>query len=338
MKKIFILPSYILILIVWGVMGFFIEDLFLNNDNSIIWWINSDYSVRQSGYNFTNPLLECEIENRWERQKYIPFEANTINRINTEIIEKNPNVTIGLYIRNLNNGPWFWINENEKYSPASLMKVPILITFLKWIEADSLVQNKEILVNTDTNTSTQYFKPAKSLILGKNYTILELLEQMIMYSDNSAMNILVEMMPTELYNRVSKDLNIIIPDKNTTENYLSVKDVATFFRILYNSSYLNKDSSEFALNLLSRVTFKDGMRAWVPEDIVISHKFWERGYTDEKWNNIRQLHDCGIVYYTQYPYLFCMVTKWDNFGTNAKIIADTSKIVFDEISQAFPKK
>lgn len=141
------------------------------------------------------------------------------------------------------------------------MKVPILITFLKWIEADSLVQNKEILVNTDTNTSTQYFKPAKSLILGKNYTILELLEQMIMYSDNSAMNILVEMMPTELYNRVSKDLNIIIPDKNTTENYLSVKDVATFFRILYNSSYLNKDSSEFALNLLSRVTFKDGMRA-----------------------------------------------------------------------------
>ncbi len=58
-------------------------------------------------------------------------------------------MTIGIYVRNLNNGPWFGINEDEKYSPASLMKVPILITFLKWIESDPNILTRKILVNDD---------------------------------------------------------------------------------------------------------------------------------------------------------------------------------------------
>ncbi len=164
-------------------------------------------------------------------------------------------MTIGIYVRNLNNGPWFGINEDEKYSPASLMKVPILITFLKWIESDPNILTRKILVNDDENGSTQYFKPAKNLIIGKEYTVKELLEQMIIYSDNSAMNILANIMPIDFYTKMSHDINIPIPKKDTEENYLSVKEVATFFRILYNSSYLNRDSSEYALGLLSKVTF-----------------------------------------------------------------------------------
>lgn len=74
-------------------------------------------------------------------------------------------MTIGVYVRNLNNGPWFGINENEKYSPASLMKVPILMTFLKWIELDPSILMKKILVNEDKNQSNQYYKPQKGLTI-----------------------------------------------------------------------------------------------------------------------------------------------------------------------------
>jgi beta-lactamase class A len=297
-----------------------------------------DYSIRQSGYDFINPLLECEIQNSGDRQKYIPFEAKTIERIQKEIIETHSGMTIGLYVRNLNNGPWFGINENEKYSPASLMKVPIFITFLKWMEMDPSVINNKILVQEDKNTSTQYFRPSRSLTIWREYSIKELLEEMIIYSDNSTMNILTGIMPIDFYTKVSKDLSIKIPKKDTEENYLSVKEVATFFRILYNASYLDRDSSEYALNILSKATFGDGIRAWVPQNIEIAHKFWERGYTDENGKMIRQLHDCGIVYYKKYPYLMCMVTKWDDFATNASVISNTSKIVFEEISRAFPEK
>jgi hypothetical protein len=69
------------------------------------------------------------------------------------------------------------------------------------------------------------------------------------------MNMLTGIMPIDFYTKVSNDLSITVPKKDTEENYLSVKDVATFFRILYNASYLSRDSSEYALDLLSRVTF-----------------------------------------------------------------------------------
>jgi hypothetical protein len=53
-----------------------------------------NHSIRQSGYDFINPLLECEIQNKIERQKYIPFEEVTIDRIKKEVIGTYTGVTI----------------------------------------------------------------------------------------------------------------------------------------------------------------------------------------------------------------------------------------------------
>ncbi len=295
-----------------------------------------NHSIRQSGYDFINPLLECEVQNKMERQKYIPFEEVTINRIKKEVIGTYTGVTIWLYVRNLNNGPWFGINENTYYSPASLMKIPILITYLKWIEKDPTVWNKKVFLKWDPSDS-HYFPPSSNLLVDQVYTVRNLLEEMIIHSDNKSMWALTNWIPVDLYKQVNKDLGITIPDIKTPEDFLSVKEIATFFRILYNASYLDRDTSEYALELLSRVDFDKWLRMWVPANIDISHKFGERGYTDEKWKYIRQLHDCGIVYYKKYPYLACIVTRGDNFDTNATVIGTTSKIIFEEISKAFPE-
>ena len=297
----------------------------------------TDHSVRQSGYNFINPLLECEVQNNAERQKYVPFEQVTINRIQNEVIKKHPNVKVGVYVRNLNNGPWFGINENEYYSPASILKLPIFITYLKWAEQDPGIMSQFISPKPD-NSFTHFFPPSNNLSLDQKYPVKTLLEEMIMHSDNKSMNALVEIIPTDLYKKVNIDLGITVPWIKTPEDFLSVKDMATFFRILYNASYLNRENSEYALKVLSEVDFDKWLRAGIPSNTVIANKFWERWYTDEKTGKyIRQLHDCGIIYYSQYPYLACIVTRWDDFDENAKVIATTSKIIFDEIFRAFPE-
>lgn len=198
--------------------------------------------------------MECEIQNKVERQKYIPFEDIAIERINNEVINKNPNVKVGVYVRNLNNGPWFGINENEYYSPASILKVPIFITYLKWLEKDPSVWNKKMFLGQDVSY-THYFPPSEKLTPNGEYAASTLLEHMIRFSDNSAMYSLVKAIPTDLYTQVNKDLGIIVPGIKTPEDYLSVKDMATFFRILYNSSYLERESSEFALSMLARTDF-----------------------------------------------------------------------------------
>lgn len=147
----------------------------------------------------------------------------------------------------MNNGPWFGINENEAYSPASLMKIPVLMTYLKWMELDPTILSKKIFLDEIEQSTELHFPPSKSLENKKEYLIKELLEEMIIYSDNKSQQVLVKNIPIDLYIKINKDLGIIIPDDNTPENFLSVKDVATFFRILYNSSYLDRESSEYAL-------------------------------------------------------------------------------------------
>lgn len=98
----------------------------------------SDDTINQkrqaSDYAFINPLLECEIETIGSQQKYIPFEKKLKNEIKTSIIEKNPDIYLSVYFRNLRNGPWFGINEETSFAPASLMKLPVAIAYLKWLE------------------------------------------------------------------------------------------------------------------------------------------------------------------------------------------------------------
>jgi beta-lactamase class A len=325
-------------MLLWGIIGMICMAGFFLYQSDDPREMDTNGSIRQTGYDFINPLLECEMQNKTERQKYIPFEDITINRINTEVIKKYPNVKVGVYVRNLNNGPWFGINENEYYSPASILKVPVLITYLKWIEKDQTIWDKKLYLGQDESYD-HYFPPSKNLTPNQEYSVRELLTEMIVHSDNKSLWALTKAIPIDLYKQVNQDLGITVPGIKTPEDFLSVKDIATFFRILYNASYLERESSEYALKLLSQVDFNNGLRAWVPLSITISHKFGERGYNDIKTGKyIRQLHDCGIIYYKKYPYLACIVTKGDNFDENASIIANTSKIIFEEISKAFPEK
>jgi hypothetical protein len=109
---------------------------------------------------------------------------------------------------------------------------------------------------------------------------------------------------------------------------MSVKDYASFFRILYNASYLSKDSSQKALSLLSEVDFTDGLRGGVPKDVPVANKFGER-----QVGTTQQLHDCGIVYLTDHPYLLCIMSRGSDFDELASSIKTVSHLVYIEMSK-----
>lgn len=294
-------------------------------------------SIRQSGYTFINPLLECENNTSFAKQKYIPFEKTIINRISDEIEKTYSGTTIAIYFRNLNNGPWFWIHENEEFIPASLMKVTLMISYLKWSEEEPALMEKRTKV-TSIVWLNQLIPPEKKLEIGKEYTVRELLYYLIAYSDNTASTILFNNISSERQDKTFSELSIPIPDQDP--NYsLTVKEYASFFRILYNASYLSKKSSEEGLSLLSQSGFKDGIVSSLPKDIVVAHKFGEREKKNEDGKIINQLHDCGIVYYPEYPYLLCVMTRWESSLTDlSTIIWKTSSIIFEEIGKTYPIK
>ncbi len=291
--------------------------------------------IREWWYKYINPLLECETANFVNNRKYISFERDAIEKIKKEVQDKNPDIKLSLYFRNLNNGPWFGINEQEQFFPASLIKLPILIMYLKWAELDPTILLKEIQI-AKLSEVAQIYKWEKSLELGKTYTVKNLLEYLIVYSENSAINPLLDILPKDIQVDVFDDLWVPIPTKD--EYQITTKDYASFFRILYNASYLSKSLSENALALLSQTTFDDGLRGTIPKEVIIAHKFGEREIIGNNKKIMHQLHDCGIIYYPGYPYLICVMTKGEDVPMPrlAWIIKKSSSIIYDEISARYP--
>lgn len=295
----------------------------------------SDNPVTESrnpqNYHFINPLLECDSNNSIGTNKnLVPLKKELTTIINQEINKKN--ITFAaLYFRDLNNGPWLGVNENELFSPASLIKVPLMIAYLKISETDPSVLEKTI-TNIDVyDASEQNFPPEEHLEPNQTYTISELLRRMITYSDNMAYNNLLKNIDSNLVYKVYNDLGVDISqaNQNPSGNIVSVKNYASFYRVLFNSSYLNKDNSEKALELLSHATFKKGLVASLPKDITISHKFGERQYLE---TGEKQLHDCGIIYDSKKPYLLCVMTRGNNFDNAAKTIRSISQVTFNYIN------
>jgi poly(A) polymerase Pap1 len=85
--------------------------------------------------------------------------------------------------------------------------------------------------------------------------------------------------------------------------------------------------SNKALEVLSQTEFDECIHGSVPEGTKVAHKFGERKNGKEQ-----QLHDCGIVYYPQNPYLLCVMTKGKNISELLPIIKHVSKEVYDEVS------
>lgn len=301
-----------------------------------IWISKSDeaLSIRQSGYTFINPLLECETKAIGSNQKYIPFEKDLINKIEA-IQENNPNIHLSVYFRNLQNGPWFGINEDADFSPASLMKLPVLLMYLKWAEENPSILDKTITV-TGENTFDQIYPPETSIVSWSGYSIKELLFHLIVYSDNLASANLLENIPIERQDRVFNELNIPLPQN--MDYALSVKEYASFFRMLYNASYLTREYSEIALSILSHSRFKWGLTGKLPTNLPVAHKFWEREMLDGSGNLMNQLHDCGIVYYKPYPYLVCIMSRGNvEMPVLSQIIQDTSLTIYNEVSGKYPQ-
>lgn len=281
----------------------------------------------RENYQFINPLLECESTNFSQNAALDPLKKQLITTI--DYLKRDQQLTYAsIYIRDLNVGPWLGINEEDDFSPASLIKVPIMITYFKAAEKNPEILKEKILTGPTTESNTQSILPSITLIPNQSYTVEELIEKMIIYSDNQAYELLQNKIDNKLLAKTYTDLGIDISKAydNPNGNIIPVKSYAAFFRILFNASYLNKDMSEKALSLLSKVKYSDGLVRGVNNPMVtIAHKFGERTYeaTGEK-----QLHDCGIIYIPQKPLLVCIMTRGNNFNNLSSSITKISKIVY----------
>lgn len=280
----------------------------------------------KEGYAFINPLIECENVDLSHSAGLTQLRS-TVEKEIKEYTQSGKASFISFYLRDLNNGPWIGINENEPHSPASLIKIPLAMTIYKQAENNPEILQYKITVSQSENTDEQNIKPEKTLQANTEYTVEQLIEYMLVYSSNGAFDELNSYVATYHKGAISRlfaDLGVNLDPSYTVNpdgNTISVYEYASFFRILYNSSYLSKDYSEQLLSYLSNSTFNDGINKGVPENISVAHKYGERYFIED---GQRQLHDCGIVYSPKAPYLVCIMTRGEDLDTLSDIIGNIS--------------
>jgi len=279
----------------------------------------------------TSPYLECpgalnsDLRLTAARRAVLDFLGKARVR--------DPGLSVSLYARDLNNGPWMGIDQDSPYSPASLSKVPVMVYILS--EAES---NPEILGRTlaypgpsgmPSEDNMDWAPPELRMVPGQAYTYEDLLYRMIALSDNHARDLLLTgITPSDLAGMMaSLHAEEVQVDGRAL---MTPRTLSAYFRILYNSTLLGRAMSEYGLALLSESFLQDGLRKYLPPEVTVASKF---GFTyAEPPSTEVQFHECGIVYQPGSPYILCVMTR--STGETADDLVETvaaiSRIVWEE--------
>lgn len=289
-----------------------------------------------NGFRYTNPLLDCEIaadESHFDELK--PFKYKIQQLIEQARVERRAD-SVSVYFRDLDNGVSFGVNSSEKFSPASLMKVPVMMGYLKKGETDPGILKKTMVYDGDEDwNAAQNIKPSKEIVAGKPYTVDELIFRMIAYSDNNAWSVLFGNIGPDYLDSILAEIHIDY-DPEKREDFMTLKGYSSFFRVLYNATYLSRPMSEKALEYLAHPDFHAGIRAGVPKGIAVASKFGER--VSEEAPARKQLHEVGIIYYPGHPYLLGIMTRGTDFGRQATVMKEISRLVCDEVHKHHERK
>ncbi len=298
--------------------------------------VQSSQTLREhGGYQYISKLLACDFPVSQDTRKY----GGLTDSVNDFIAKGKANHELSrmsVYFRDLTDGRWIGVGEDDQYDPASLFKIPTLIAYYRLAATEPDIFSRQIqFVFADDNSKTQNIKPSEVLQNGERYTVDDLLNRMIIYSDNAATNLLIKNIDKVYLENVFRDLELSSAVLTDAGESMSAKSFSLFFRVLYNASYLSRDRSEKALALLAKTDFQDGFQAGIPTGVPIAHKFGEKTFVNPQGIPLSaQLHECGIVYASGHPYLLCVMTEGQSLDKLKTVLRNVSSMVYQTVVAA----
>ncbi len=277
--------------------------------------------LRDKSYKYIAPLLMIETA---EEDPMFTDLKSTINNYFSQEKSSGSLTSASVYVRDFEKGKWFAINPDEKYSPGSVMKIMTLITFLKESERDPSLLNKEIKFSKHISELPTQSIVVEELQEGKYYSVKELLTRMITDSNNDATALLNSMMDFSTYFTILKGINLDLPSIYQADYPLTAVQTSRLLRLIYNSGVLSTDNSEYAMTLLSKSKFHDGIENSLPKGVDIAHKFGEKFTPSEQ-----QLHETAIIYCNNKPYLLTVMTKGTKQDELKHVLSKVSSQVWD---------
>ncbi len=296
---------------------------------------NSDKDTEcVSNLEFINPQPGCELY-ELKLQKMSALEE-ALNVQTDEFIKEGKANRISIFTRDLKSQRFAGVHDTDIFIMASLLKVPLVMTYYRVSDTAPETMDQPIMYEGDLDLyDQQSVVPTDKLIKGNTYTYRDLARRALIYSDNIAAQILLGHISDGYFDKTLVALGLQAVRDGQKEDFVTAKSYAGVFRILYNSTFLSRTSSNEIIKILTESAFTDGATKKLPKDVVVAHKFGERTIVnpDNGVGEKKQLHDCGIVYAKngKEPYTFCIMTEGDNFDELKTVIQDVSYKIYETL-------
>lgn len=233
-----------------------------------------------------------------------------IQRDITAIINKYSKEDIGIAFKDLTTGVYIGSNDDEQFTAASTIKVAFALYICKCLE-QGIYSLEDIL----TYRSADYEGGSgiiQSDSVGTKYTLKEVLEYMIVYSDNIATNMIIRLVGyTKLKTEIGNMINENIDTKN---NIVTSKQMEKFLELLYEK----RDEKYYSMLV-------DFMKNTKSDEILtdninkehVARKIGEYG---------ANVHDVGL-FFEHEPYILSVYTN--GLSNSREVISNISKEIYD---------
>lgn len=241
---------------------------------------------------------------------------------------ENSQLDLSLVIKDLTQNKWLLkYNEREIYPSASLIKVPIMVEALYQVEKGYYSLDEKIKISPEDRIK---YSIVSDLTIDE-YPFIDLISLMIIVSDNTATNVLIDLLGLNNINERLRDLNCkdtilqrkmldFEKAKKGMDNLTSPMDMAWIFEAIYKKSILKPKSCELMIDILTKQKYRDKLGRYLSEDIPIAHKTGSLTAIN---------HDIGIFFLDKVHYLIGIFTKNDKDNIGNQTIGRISKLVYD---------
>lgn len=239
---------------------------------------------------------------------------------------------ISIVLKDLTNDRWIYtLNENRIVSSASTIKILIMIEALNQVLEGKYQLKQKVRIKEEDKVGFSIVKD----LTADYYNYVDLITLMIIVSDNTATNILIDLLGYDNINKMAEKLglkNTILSRKmlefkaikEGRQNCTSPMDMAIIMESIYRKQILSHDMCELMTGILKKQKYKDCLGRFFSEDVKIAHKT----------GSLKNLsHDIGIFYLGSIDYLLGMFVTEASSDIEAKeIIGKVSKVVYDYYS------
>jgi beta-lactamase class A len=235
----------------------------------------------------------------------------------------------GYVIRDLTNGEQFAFNQDLVFPQASAIKIPILMEVYKqasegkiqltqrfWIKKRNLVGGSGILSEFGDSTS--------------QISIQDLCMLMIVLSDNSATNILIDLVGMQNINATLRSLGLkqtVVArrmldqeaSRKGNENLSSPAEAARIMEILYRGEFINKTMCDNILAIL-KIPKPGGINSALPDSIPVAFKPGEIPGVATEW---------AVVFLKSRPYIVVFMENYELENESPLLMKNLSRIAYD---------